>query len=111
MKQLDDLQALIDALKDPAKQVARYEALHGFTNQALADIARYLENMPQPAPPPDLQSVAAAIVQGIGGMKFPAPAVTVQAPAGKDWKSLKVVAMRDGMGRPTGEMTITKVYE
>lgn len=90
----------IDAMKkllDNMRPTAENAALLAGINQALADVVRLLENA-KPPQAPDISALVAAI-----------QSIKLMAPAAPTWKSLRIDAPVDIAGRPTGQMTITKV--
>ena len=91
---IDAMKKLLDNMRPGAENAALLAGI----NQALADIVDILEK-PREHHAPDFS----ALVSAIQGIKLGQPAA---APA---WKTLRIDAPVDVAGRPTGQMTITRV--
>ena len=92
-----DIQQMLATLLDAGRRDAQVMECLQAIRQALADLLALKEaDKNEPPDPPPVVNVAA-------------PVVNVAPVMQSDWDTLKISAPVDGLGRPTGEMTITKV--
>ena len=92
---LKDVQQMLATLLDAGRRDAQIMEVLQAIRQALADLLALKEKDAAREP---AESTPAA-----------APVVNVAPVMQSDWDTLKINAPVDGLGRPTGEMTITKV--
>lgn len=91
-----DLQQMLTTLLEASRRDAQIMDLLTTIKQAIVDAVAALEKRP---PEGGGESAAPAT----------APIVNVSPTMQSDWTSLRIDAPVDGLGRPTGQMTITKV--
>jgi len=91
-----DLQQMLTTLLEASRRDAQVMDLLGTIKQALVDAVAMLEK--------DAKEPADAPVVNVA-----APIVNVSPTMKSDWTTLEIDAPVDGLGRPTGKMTIKKI--
>jgi hypothetical protein len=91
-----DLQQMLSTLLEASRRDAQIMDMVNAIKQALVDAVAMLEKGAKEPPDATVVNVAAPIVNVSPEMK-------------SDWTSLEIDAPVDGLGRPTGKMTIKKV--